>query len=216
MLNQNESITSANNIFKGSTNMFHSIPNEVKERMDFLSKIDLEDRTNGTARLSRLRQIPRETGKFISLLFSTVPEGTAIEIGTSGGYSTLWLSLVCREQGKKVFTFELLEEKIKLAEETFKIAKVDDIVELVKGDALENIKNYSNISFCFLDAEKEIYSDCYEAVITKMVKGGLLIADNAMSHYDSLKPFINRVLEDNRVDAMVVPIGTGELVCKKL
>lgn len=196
--------------------MFNNIPEEIKRRMDYLSIIDKADRTDGTPRLQRLRQIPPDTGRFIALMLASSPDGIAIEIGTSAGYSTMWLALACREKNRKIYTFELLEEKIRIAEETFSAAKLGDVVELIKGDALNNIEKYDNISFCFLDAEKDMYYECYERIIPKMVKGGILVADNAIDHYQTLKPVIDRALTDGRVDAVVVPIGKGELVCRKI
>jgi len=62
---------------------------------------------------------------------------------------------------RKITTFEVLEEKAKLAEETFRITGLEDVVELVRGDGREYLQNYNNISFCFLDAEKEVYGDCW-------------------------------------------------------
>ncbi len=49
-----------------------------------------------------------------------------------------------------------------------------------------------------------------------MVRGGLLVADNAINHYDTLKPMIEKALSDKRVDALIVPIGKGELLCRKI
>ena len=195
--------------------MFNEIPEKIKKRMDYLEAVDKKDRVDGTPRMSRLRQVPPETGKFIALMLSMSPEGIAIEIGTSAGYSALWLALACREKDRKLYTFEKAKEKIKLAQETFLEADVTDVAELVQGDALENLKKFDRVSFCFLDAEKEIYGDCYETVIPRMARGGVLVADNAINHYATLKPFIDRVLKDERVDAMVVPIEKGELVCRK-
>ncbi|PKN83812.1 MAG: methyltransferase, partial [Chloroflexi bacterium HGW-Chloroflexi-7] len=71
------------------------------------------------------------------------------------------------------------------------------------------------IAFCFLDAEKEVYQECYETVVPKLVKGGLLVADNAINHQATLQPMLDRALADERVDAMIIPIGKGELVCLK-
>jgi predicted O-methyltransferase YrrM len=124
--------------------------------------------------------------------------------------------LACRKVGNKITTFEWQAEKAKLAEETFKSAGVETMVELIRGDAREYLENYKNVSFCFLDAEKEVYQDCYEAVIPNMVSGGLLVADNAMSHRDELQDMLDRALNDHRVDALIVPIGKGELVCRKI
>ena len=196
--------------------MFHSIPENVRERMIYLEEIDSNDRIDGTSRLKRLRQIPPETGKFISILAASAPEGEFIEIWTSAGYSTLWITLVCKLIGNKIITFEILEEKIILAKKTFQQTDMEDYVELIEGDARDYLKNYKNIAFCFLDAEKEVYEECYDIVIPNMVKGGLLIADNAINHYETLKPMINKALSDQRVDALVVPIGKGELLCRKL
>jgi predicted O-methyltransferase YrrM len=196
--------------------MFHNISENVRERMEYLEEIDSKDRIDGTSRLKRLRQIPPETGKFISILAASAPEGEFIEIGTSAGYSTLWITLACKLIGNKIITFEILEEKIKLAKKTFQLTDMEDYVELIEGDARNYLKNYKNIAFCFLDAEKEVYEECYDIIIPNMVKGGLLIADNAINHYETLKPMINKALSDQRVDALVAPIGKGELLCRKL
>jgi len=184
--------------------------------MQYLEKIDAEDRVNGTPRMERLRQIPPETGKFLSILAASAPNGEFLEIGTSAGYSTMWIALVCIERGTKVKTFEILEEKVKLAKETFRESQMANYVELVEGDARDYLKEEINISFCFLDAEKEVYEDCYDLIIPNMVRGGLLVVDNAINQYDVLKPMIDKVLLDKRVDALVIPIGKGELLCRKI
>ncbi|TET78019.1 MAG: O-methyltransferase [Candidatus Cloacimonadota bacterium] len=196
--------------------MFHNIPVDVKERMKYLEEIDSKDRRDETPGLRRLRQIPPETGKFISLLAASAPPGLYIEIGASAGYSALWLSLACMQTERKLVTFELQDDKIEMARETISRAKIGKIVELVEGNALDLLQKYNNISFCFLDAEKEIYLDCYQIVVPKMVEGGILVADNVISHREVLEPFINHVMEDPRVDSLIVPIGKGELVCRKL
>ena len=184
--------------------------------MKYLEEIDARDRTDGTPRMKRLRQIPPETGRFLAVTAATAPKGLWLEIGASAGYSTLWLALAAREAGRKIITFEIMEDKAHMAGETFNTAGIGDVVELITGDALELLPGYKDVGFCFLDAEKEIYGDCYEAVVPNLVNGGILIADNAMSHRDDLQPLIDRALNDNRVDALVVPIGKGELVCRKV
>ena len=166
--------------------------------------------------MERLRQVPYEIGKFISLLAANAPEGEILEIGTSAGYSALWISLACRLLRRKLITFEILQEKVKLATETFELTNTKDIIKLIEGDARQYIPNYSNISFCFLDAEKEVYEECYDLLIPNMIKGGILVADNAINHYETLKPMLEKALTDDRVDALIVPIGKGELICRKI
>jgi predicted O-methyltransferase YrrM len=183
--------------------------------MQYLEQIDAIDREDGTSRLHRLRQIPPDTGKFIALLAANSPSGRMIEIGTSGGYSTLWLALVCEELGRRVTTFEILPAKSIIARETFQVTGCDRVVDFIEGDARKYISQYEDIAFCFLDAEKEIYGECYDLVVPRLVKGGLLVADNAISHQEALKPMFSRVLGDERVDSVIVPIGKGEFVCRK-
>jgi caffeoyl-CoA O-methyltransferase len=196
--------------------MFHTMPAPIAERMRYLEAIDARDRDDGTPRLQRLRQIPPETGRFLALLAAMAPEGEYVEIGTSAGYSTLWLALACRATGRTITTFEVLEEKARLAQETFQRAEVEDVVGLVLGDAREHLQDMKGIAFCFLDAEKEAYLDCYDAVVPNMVPGGILVADNAINHRETLQPMLDRALNDPRVDALIVPIGKGELVCRTL
>ncbi len=195
--------------------MFHDVPEAILNRMLELEQIDARDRIDGTPRMKRLRQIPPEVGRFLALLATGAPAGRWIEIGTSAGYSTLWLALACRAVGRKIKTYETLDEKVELARQTFQIAGVSDVVELVHGDALDCLPGCDDIAFCFLDAEKEAYDRCYEAVLPGMVSGGLLVADNAINHEATLRPMLDRALQDERVDALIVPIGKGELVCRK-
>jgi caffeoyl-CoA O-methyltransferase len=196
--------------------MFHPIPTPVLEQMRRLEGIDACDRLDGTPRQQRLRQIPPETGKFIALLAACTPAGAFLEVGTSAGYSGLWLSLACRAANRRLTTLEILPEKARLARETFRLAGVEDLIDLVEGDAREHIRDYEPVAFCFLDSDKELYAECYEAVIPRLVSGGFLVADNATSHADELRPVISAALDDERVDALVVPIGKGVLVCRKL
>ncbi len=195
--------------------MFHDVDKKILEQMKRLEAIDSQDRVDGTSRMQRLRQIPPETGQFLALLAANSPKGQFIEIGTSAGYSSLHLSLVCKERNIKLDTFELLPEKIKLAKETFELAGVNNIVNLIEGDALNHLQKYNDIALCFLDAEKEVYQECYNLVIPKLVKGGIFTADNVISHKEELQQFVDHALEDTRVDALVVPIGKGVLVCRK-
>jgi len=195
--------------------VFHDIPESIQQRMEELEQRDAADRIDGTARLDRLRQIPPETGRFIALLAAAAPAGVWIEIGTSAGYSTLWIALACRERGQTLTTFELLASKAAMAAETISAAGVSDVVTLVEGDFLSHVGQLGQIGFCFLDAEKEIYGSCYEAIIPRLVPGALLVADNAINHRATLQPMLDVALSDPRVDALVVPIGKGELVCRK-
>lgn len=195
--------------------MFEQITSAMLARMRELEAIDRSDRSDGTLHSSRLRQIPPETGKFIALLAASAPTGSIVEIGTSAGYSTLWLALAARSTGRKITTFEIDAAKVELARATFAAAGVTDLIDLIHADALTHLPGHKDIAFCFLDAEKEIYAPAYELLIPLMAPGAILVADNATSHQSQLRPMLDRALADNRVDAVLVPIGTGDLVCRK-
>lgn len=196
--------------------MFHHIKPEISNQMQYLETVDATERRMGLPIPQRLCAVPPETGKFIAWLAATAPPGTWIEVGTSGGYSTLWLALACQERHKKIKTFERHENKARRARETFKAAGVESLIEMVVGDANEHLPHEKKISFCFMDAEKREYGDYYENVIPNMVRGGILVCDNMISHREILDPFCEKVLADARVDAVLLPIGKGELVCRKL
>jgi predicted O-methyltransferase YrrM len=184
--------------------------------MRYLEDLNARDKVGEPDMLKRLRQIPPETGRFIALLASNAPPGMFIEIGTSAGYSAIWLALACELTNRTLTTFEVLPAKAALAKETFNVTHLDAVVHLVEGDARKHLPQYENLAFCFLDAEKDVYLDCYEMVVPKLVQGGLLVADNAISHRAELEQVLDRALHDPRVDAMVVPVGQGVLVCRKI
>lgn len=196
--------------------MFHTIPPAVRERMAHLEARDAQDRTDNTPQSERLRQITPDTGKFLAMLLAGAPSGAVLEIGTSAGYSTLWLALACRAARRQITTYEVSPAKVVRARQTFGAAGVDDVVTLIEGDARTYLPDLHDIAFCFLDAEKEVYANCYDLVIPRLVPGGWLVADNALSHRDALQPLLDRALDDARIDALVAPIGKGELMCRKL
>ena len=195
--------------------MFHNIPAPITDRMATLEAIDARDRLDGTPKSARLRQIPAETGRFLALLAASAPPGPVLEVGASGGYSGLWLALACRQRGDRLTTFDIQPEKVQRAQETFTAAGVFDHAQAVLGDARQHLPGYSEIAFCFLDTEKDIYTGCYEIVIPRLVPGGFLVADNAISHQQELEEFLDQAKADQRVDSLVVPVGKGLLVCRK-
>jgi predicted O-methyltransferase YrrM len=195
--------------------MFNDLSARVLDVMHELEVRDAHDRGDGTPHLERLRQIAPDTGRFIALWAASAPAGEMIEIGTSAGYSALWLAQACRLGGRRLTTFEILPEKARLARETFVRTGVTDVVQLVEGDFLDHVDEFRDVAFCFLDAEKDVYEACYDAIVPKMVPGAILVADNATSHRDDLQSLLDRVLADERVDAMVATVGKGELVCRR-
>ncbi len=196
--------------------VFTDLPDAVARRMRELEAVDARDRDDGTPQARRLRQVPPETGRFLAILCAAAPGGEVIEVGTSAGYSALWLSLACRATGRRLETYEVDADKVERARETFAVAGVGDVVDLVAGDfrSLAAV-DPRPVGFCFLDAEKDVYDDCYDLVVPRLVPGGLLVCDNVISHADALGALVERAGADDRVDSVVVPIGKGELLVRR-
>jgi caffeoyl-CoA O-methyltransferase len=195
--------------------MLRNIPAKILERMTHLERLDAEHRRQKVRHFDRLRQVPPATGRFLAILAASAPDGKCLEVGTSGGYSTLWLCLASMETKRRITTFEVSEDKIRLARETFRSAGVEHLVDLVEGDARKHLPAYKDVSFCFLDAEKRQYIDCYNLIIPNMVRGGLLVVDNVISHRVAAGPMVRKALKDGRVDALIVPLGSGLLIARK-
>jgi len=195
--------------------MFHSIPEPIRKRMRYLQDLETRRDAEQDENKQRLLQIPEESGRFLALLAASAPRGKWIEIGTSGGYSALWLALAAREADAKLITHEIQDWKIELARETFRVAGVEDVVELVAGDASAHLGSYSDIAFCFMDADKEDYREQYDTVVARLVPGGIMTADNMNSHGHMLEETTAYIMLDPRMDNIVVPVGSGILVGRR-
>ena len=200
--------------------MFHDIPEKILQRMATLEAIDARDRQDGTPHVQRLRQVVPDTARLLALMAASAPAGQVLEVGASAGYSALWISLACRLRGDRLVTFEIMEEKARLARQTIAEAGVQDLVELVQGDARQFLRAdkraYEQVAFCFIDAEKSVYQDVFDLVVPKLAPGGLILADNVTSHPVELGPFVEYAQADRRVDSLVLPVGKGVLVCRKI
>ncbi len=195
--------------------MFHNIPAQIQECMRDLEARDAVERLGNVPKQQRLAQVPAETGKFIALLCANAPKGTVFDVGTSGGYASLWLALACIQRGDKLTTFESEAEKVLMAQKTFYEAGLAALVKIIHGDVRDHISRFPPAAFIFLDAEKDIYLDCYEQIIPNLVPGGIMVANSALSQTQQLSLYLHRAYHDPRVDATMVPLGKGLLVCRK-
>ncbi|HYW78828.1 MAG TPA: class I SAM-dependent methyltransferase, partial [Thermoguttaceae bacterium] len=110
--------------------------------------------------------VTRREGRVMRQLAEAVGAKRIVEIGTSSGYSTIWLAMAARATGGKVFTHEIDPEKVKIATANFKKAGVDDLITIIEGDAHETIKQHKEpIDVLFFDAEKKGYVDYLEQLL---------------------------------------------------
>jgi predicted O-methyltransferase YrrM len=130
----------------------------------------------------RMQNVPMEDGRLLRVLAETINAQHVVEIGTSNGYSALWMCLALRSTGGKLTTFEIDPKRVALARENFKKAGVDEIVTIVEGDAHEEVKKLEEtIDMVFLDADKPGYIDYLEKLLPLVKPGGLILAHNMRS-----------------------------------
>ena len=147
-------------------------PTVAKDAAEKRALAALEEMAKGKWYLN----ITRREGRVLRQLTEAVGAKRVVEIGTSSGYSTIWLAMAARANGGRVFTHEIDPEKVKIATANFKKAGVDDVITLIEGDAHETIKRHKEpIDVLFFDAEKKGYVDYLKQLLPLVRPGGLIL-----------------------------------------
>jgi predicted O-methyltransferase YrrM len=161
--------------------------------------------------------ITRDTGEFLSVLIRATLARRVLEIGTSNGYSTLWLASAAQAIGGSVTTVEFSDYKIALATNNFARSGLAPFITSIQDDAgrvLERAAD-SAFDFIFLDSERPEYPGWWANLRRVLRPGGLLVADNATSHPQEMAPFIALVQADSSFTTSLVPVGNGEFMAVK-
>jgi predicted O-methyltransferase YrrM len=160
----------------GDQSFFQSSPigkNEAEKKI--LTVLDDMDRNQRGGMMN----VQIEDGRLLRMLTEAVGAKHVVEIGTSNGYSGIWLSLALQKTGGKLTTHEINAERAALARENFKKAGVDASVTLVEGDAHENVTKLKEpIDVVFIDADKEGYTDYLNKLLPLVRPGGMILAHN--------------------------------------
>ena len=158
--------------FNFGGNSEYDKPPVAKDDRERRTLAALEEMTNGRWYLN----VTTREGRLLRQLAEAVKAKRVVEIGTSSGYSTIWLALALRSTGGHLYTHEIDPEKIKIAQENFKVAGVDDVITIVEGDAHETVKQHKDpIDVVFLDADKRGYVDYLEKLLPLVRPGGLIL-----------------------------------------
>jgi predicted O-methyltransferase YrrM len=165
----------------------------------------------------RLLNITRDTGEFLAVTVRATVARRVLEIGTSNGYSTLWLGEAAKAIGGSVTTVELAEHKTRLASENIARSGLAPFITLVHADAgvLLRQSEESAYDLVFLDSERREYPGWWPNLRRVLRPGGLLIVDNATSHREQLAPFVALVKADPAFAACLIPVGKGEFLAVK-
>lgn len=170
-----------------------------------------------TERARRMLNITRDTGAFLSVLVRATAARRVLEIGTSNGYSALWLAEAAMANGGKVTTVEYSEYKVGLASATFARSGLAPCIELVHDDAGRVLRRAApgEFDFVFLDSERSEYPGWWPELRRALRPGGLLVVDNAVSHAAEMAPFAAQVNADPMFTTSLVPVGNGEFLAVK-
>jgi predicted O-methyltransferase YrrM len=184
--------------------------------LEKLAKDGEENDARQTERAKRMLNITCDTGRFLWILARAIAATRILEVGASNGFSTIWLADAARSNGGRVTSLEVDAEKISLARANLAAAGLEDVVELIEGQAADTLPTLPGpFDLVFLDADRSSYLAYLDIVVPKLRSGGLLIADNATSHAGELQDFLARVKSHPELFAVTVPIGKGEEVAVK-
>jgi predicted O-methyltransferase YrrM len=168
-------------------------------------------------RLARLRNLEPETAALLAVLVRTVRPRRMLELGTSNGYSTVWLADAARAVDAVLVSVEIAPQRSDQARANLTAAGLEAWAELRSDDAEEILARSSeeDWNLVFLDAERSAYTRYWPNLVRVLAPGGLLVVDNAVSHAGELSGFREQIAADARVMQALVPVGAGALLVVK-
>ena len=159
--------------------------------------------------------IPRKTGVLINMFIKMMNIKSVLEIGTSNGYSGLWIAKALKQTGGKLTTIEYYDKRQSVAMANFEKCGVADIVRPLLGsacDILESLSADEKFDFVFIDANKREYVKYFELVKPHLSEKALIIADNITSHAEKVQTFIDAVDADDEFQYEIVDLPGGILI----
>jgi len=166
----------------------------------------LDDLARFGAENQRLN-VPAEHGKFLKLMVEAADAERCLEVGTSDGYSAIWIALGLERTGGHLQTIEILPERVAEARENLQKAELSQYVTCIEGDALQEIpKLKGEFDFVFIDALKSDYIKYLELALPHIRSGAVILAHNAVSQAEEMKAYLDLVRTDSRFDTTIVAI----------
>ena len=165
----------------------------------------------------RMFNITRDTGEFLAVLVRATVARRVLEIGTSNGYSTLWLAEAAKGIVGSVTTVESADDKIGFAAANFARSGLSSFIAQIHDDAGHFLQRSDQGAYnlIFLDSERSEYPGWWPDLRRVLCPGGLMIVDNATSHVDEMIPFVALVNSDPGFATCLVPVGKGEFLAVK-
>ncbi|MGU5846032.1 O-methyltransferase [Aeromonas hydrophila] len=170
------------------------------------------------SRGSKMLNITRDTGELLAVLVQTRGAAAVLEIGTSNGYSTLWLAEAVKRLGGRVTTIELDEGKRTMAAANFQRAGLEAWIGQLAGEAGTLLPTLPTAAYplIFLDSDRQHYQAWWPEIQRLLAPRGLLVVDNAISHREELAEWMAEVEQDPAFATSLVPVGKGEWLVVRL
>jgi predicted O-methyltransferase YrrM len=185
-----------------------------------LARLEAEDareRENGVPAERRARQVAPTTGRFLFALVAPNAGCEVLEVGGSRGYSTIWLAAAARILGGSVVSLECDPEKCEAWRRNVEEAGLTDWAELLEGDAFATLGRLEEpFDVVFLDAEKEDYERLFALVRARLEPGAVVVADNVLSHADTLAAYSAARQADATLLSVTVTLDRGLELCAVL
>ncbi|HEV2216184.1 MAG TPA: class I SAM-dependent methyltransferase [Candidatus Dormibacteraeota bacterium] len=158
----------------------------------------------------RFLNLEPDTARLISILARSSHRTRVLEIGTSTGYSTIWLAWSVRPGGGRVTTIERDAAKGRIAEENLRKSGLLESVDLQLGDATTVVAEISGpFDMVFFDADRITAPAQLRLLVPKLTRDALVLADNALSHPSEIADYLQAVESLPGFEHLVVPIGKG-------
>jgi predicted O-methyltransferase YrrM len=182
----------------------------VRTVLKRLEDEDAREREAGLPPAERSRAVAPTTGKFLFALVAPQTDCEVLELGGSRGYSTIWLAAGVRYLGGRVLSLEHDPRKIEAWRRNIADAGLEGWADLIEGDAKEVVPGIDDVfDMVFLDAEKEDYEQLFQLARTKLEPGALVIADNVLSHEETLGAYSRARQVDPTLESVTVPLDRG-------
>jgi predicted O-methyltransferase YrrM len=190
----------------------------LTELLDELHRRGVEHDAAKSDRLERLRNLEPDSARLLALLVRATAARRVLELGTSNGFSTLWLADAVRSVGGQMLSVDIDAARSAQAGENLERAGLRELVELRVEDAAQALGSSSDSGWdmIFLDAERPAYAGYWPDLVRTLRPGGLLAVDNVLSHADEVREFRALVDDDARVLQAVVPTGAGLLLAVRV
>lgn len=159
--------------------------------------------------------VPHETGEFLNKLIREKDMKRVLEVGTSIGYSGIWIAEALSHTNGKLYTLESHNERFNKAKKHFAEAEVTKYITQLKGHA-PDIEIPDMFDLLFLDATKAEYVSYIKTFLFHMKKGGMIVADNALSHRKELAQYEKYIFNSPQLKSELLEIGTGIFVTEIL